>query len=102
MYLSQLLLVRSNKWIKFTLKISIYKSLQQLVQSSEMLKILIFTHTPYIDFTLVFIHELVVRARQLTSVVAQLVRALHWNRRTAGSIPARGLIVAFIATAASG
>ena len=34
------------------------------------------------------IHELVVKARQVDSV-AQLVRALHWNRRTAGSIPAR-------------
>ena len=31
--------------------------------------------------------------------VAQLVRALHRNRRAAGSIPARGLIVAFFATA---
>ena len=48
--------------------------------------------------TLVFIHELVVRARQLASV-AQLVRALHRNRRAAGSIPARGAIVAFFATA---
>ena len=44
------------------------------------------------------IHELVVRARQLDSV-AQLVRALHRNRRAAGSIPARGPIVAFFATA---
>ena len=59
LYFLQLLLVRSNKCIK------IYKSLQQLLLSSEMLKILIFTHTSYIDVTLVFIHELVVRARQL-------------------------------------
>ena len=38
-----------------------------------------------------------VRTRQLDSV-AQLVRALHWNRKAAGSIPARGAIVAFFAT----
>ena len=31
--------------------------------------------------------------------VAQLVRALHRNRRTTGSIPARGPSVAFFATA---
>ena len=31
--------------------------------------------------------------------VAQLVRALHRNRRAAGSIPAGGPIVAFFATA---
>ena len=36
-----------------------------------------------------YIHELAVRARQLASV-AQLVRALHQNRRTTGSIPTRG------------
>ena len=35
-------------------------------------------------------NELVVRAQQLDSV-AQLVRALHWNRRAADSIPARDL-----------
>ena len=46
--------------------------------------------TPYIGNTLVYIHELVVRARQLDSV-AQLVRALHRNHRAAGSIPARDL-----------
>ena len=49
----------------------------------------------------VYTHELVVRARQLASV-AQLVRALHRNRRAAGSIesiPARGSIVVFFATA---
>ena len=34
-------------------------------------------------------HELTVTARQLASVV-QLVRARHRNRRTAGSIPAKG------------
>ena len=44
--------------------------------------------------TLVYIHELVVRARQLASV-AQLVRALHRNRRAAGSIPARDLKLHF-------
>ena len=44
-----------------------------------------------------YIHELVVRARQLASV-AQLVRALHRNRRAAVSIPARDLhVVAFFA-----
>ena len=43
--------------------------------------------TPYLGITLVFMHELVVRARQLASVV-QLVRVLHRNRKAAGSIPA--------------
>ena len=42
----------------------------------------------------IYIHELVVRAQQLASV-AQLVRALHRNRRATGSIPARGTIVTF-------
>ena len=42
-----------------------------------------FLHTLYI-------HELVIRDRQLASV-AQLVRALHRNRRATGSIPARDL-----------
>jgi hypothetical protein len=57
-----------------------------LVVSSEIPKILIFTHTSYIHITFVYVHELVVRARQLDSVgqlvrdrqldsVAQLVRA---------------------------
>ena len=46
----------------------------------------------------VYTHELVVRAQQLDSV-AQLVRVLLRNRRAAGSIPARGPIVAFFATA---
>ena len=38
-------------------------------------------------------HDLVVGARQLDSVVyiVQLVRALHWDRRAAGSIPVRDL-----------
>ena len=36
-------------------------------------------------------------ARKLASV-AQLVRALHRNRRATGSIPAKGTIVAFFAT----
>ena len=44
-------------------------------------------------------HELLrVRARQLDRV-AQLVRALHRNRRAAGSIPARGRMVVFFAPA---
>ena len=60
-----------------------------IILSSEMAKILVSIHTPYIGTTLVFIHERVVRARQLASV-AQLVRALHQNRRAAASIPARG------------
>ena len=34
-----------------------------------------------------------------STTVAQLVRALHRNRRATGSIPARGHIVAFFATA---
>ena len=38
----------------------------------------------------IYIHELVVRARQLASV-AQLVRALHRNHRATGSIPVRDL-----------
>jgi hypothetical protein len=37
----------------------------------DLTKILIFTHTSYIGITLVFIHKLVVRARQL-SLCAQL------------------------------
>ena len=41
-----------------------------------------------------FTFYFVVRARQLASV-AQLVRALHRNRRAAGSIPATEPIVAF-------
>jgi hypothetical protein len=43
--------------------IPFYKSLQQSVLSSEIPKIVIFTHTPYIGITLVYIHELVGRAR---------------------------------------
>ena len=41
-----------------------------------------------------------VRASQLSlcSSVAQLVKALHRNRRAASSTPARGPIVAFFAT----
>ena len=39
-----------------------------------------------------------VRIEQL-DCVAQLVRALHQNYMAAGSIPARGLIIAFLATA---
>ena len=42
------------------------------------------------------IHELAIRAQQLASL-AQLVRALHGNRRTAGSIPARGPITPILA-----
>ena len=41
------------------------------------------------------IHELVVKTRQVSSV-AQLVRALHRNRRAAGLIPARGPIYIYI------
>jgi hypothetical protein len=39
--------------------------------------------------------------RAAESTVAQLFRALHRNRRTTGLIPARGPIVAFLATALS-
>ena len=46
----------------------------------------------------IYMQELVVRVRQLASV-AQLVIALHRNRRAAGSIPARGPSVAFFTTA---
>jgi hypothetical protein len=46
----------------------------------------------YHSITFIFIHELVVGARQLDSA---LYRALHNNRRTADSNLARGSIVAF-------
>jgi hypothetical protein len=42
-----------------------------LLDLTKMPKIPIFTHTSYIGITLVFIHKLVVRARQL-SLCAQL------------------------------
>ena len=42
----------------------------------------------YIDLVQYFRYNLSIRARQLDSV-APLVRALHRNRRAAGSIPAR-------------
>ena len=48
----------------------------------------------YGNQALVYIHEHVARARQLVSV-AQLVRALHRNRRAAGSIPARDIKLHF-------
>ena len=67
------------------------------VLSSEIPKILICTNTAYIGIALVYIHELVVRVRQLASV-AQLVRALYRNRTAAGSIPAREPSVSFFAT----
>ena len=41
-------------------------------------------------------NELTVTAQQLASV-AQLVRALHRNRRAVGSIPTRGPCAAFFA-----
>ena len=47
------------------------------------------------------IHGLAAGARHLASVT-QLVRAVHRNRRTAGSIPARGPIVALIFAVAPG
>ena len=60
-------LVRSNQCKKYSLEISIYKSLhKQLVLPSEMPQIVMFIHTPYIGITLVFIHELAVRVRQLS------------------------------------
>ena len=51
-----------------------------------------------IVYVAIYVDKLAVRARQLDSV-AQLVRALHPNRRAAGSIHTRGAIVAFFATA---
>jgi hypothetical protein len=69
--------------IQFSLaEVEIYQSGENIllkgfvVISCEMPKIMIFTHTLCIGITLVFIHELVVRARQLDSV-AQLVKALE-------------------------
>ena len=62
--------------------------------SSEMPQILILTQTLH-GITAVFIHELSVITRPLDSV-AQLVRALHRNRRAAGSIAVRGPIYSFI------
>ena len=53
---------------------------------------LIATSTP--DY--LYIHEFTVTAQQLASV-AQLVRALHRNRRAVGSIPTRGPCAAFFA-----
>jgi hypothetical protein len=55
----------SNPKFMYTRQISIYKTLHLLVLWSEMTKI--FTHTPSIGITLLYIdiHELVVRARQL-------------------------------------
>ena len=52
----------------------------------------LFIHTPYISIMHISIYSIRLSA-------TQLVRALHWNRRAAGSIPARGQIVAFFATA---
>ena len=90
LHFSQLALVTSEE---IPLEICTYKSFQQLVTgSSEMRKVLIFTRTPYIGITKVFIHEVVVSARQF-SLTAQLVRALHRYRRSAGSILARGPVV---------
>jgi hypothetical protein len=40
-----IIIVRSNKYIKNPLEICIYESLQKLVLSSEMPKIVIFSHT---------------------------------------------------------
>ena len=45
--------------------------------------------------TLVYIHELVVKLDNSQASVGQLVRALHRNRRAAGSIPVRDLKIAF-------
>jgi hypothetical protein len=72
-------------------KNSIYKTLQQLVLVSAMPKILIF----------IPIHLIVTSPKYELAVRAQLVEALHRNRRAAGSIPARGLTVSFFATAPS-
>ena len=68
------------------------KTIQHLI-STEMREFLIFPHIPYtgITYSMYCIHELVVKTRQVDSV-AQLVRALHRNRRAAGLIPVRGPI----------
>ena len=52
----------------------------------------------FAGITLEYIHELAVRAQPMDSV-AQVGRALHWNHRAVGSIPARGPILAFFTTA---
>ena len=56
--------------IKIPLEISIYKSLQQLVVFEWDVKTPDIystqSHTPYIDINLVFIDELMIRARQLS------------------------------------
>jgi hypothetical protein len=59
---------------KNPLELSIYKTLQKLVISSEMANILRFSHTPYIEIMhpSIFIHKFV-RGQQL-DYVAQLVR----------------------------
>ena len=51
---------------------------------------------PAHPITYIYNHELTVTAQQLASV-AQLVRALHRNRRAVGSIPTRGPCAAFFA-----
>ena len=61
-----MLLVMSNKYKKILLKNSICKSLLQGVIASEMPKMLLFTHIAYIGIHFVFIHEFVVRVRQLS------------------------------------
>ena len=72
LHFSLLLLVRRNKFLQIS------------TRQFPSTEVLIFTHNLYMA-VLVYIHELVVRARQLDSVT-QLVRALH--RRAGGSIPA--------------
>ena len=71
-----------------------------LVISNEMLQNLMFTHTSYIyiGITLVYLYMNVWLELDYCLSVAQLVIALHQNRRVAGPIIARGSIVAFSAT----
>ena len=64
-----------------------------------MPKIVMFTHTLYIGITLEYIYMNLWLELDNRLTVAQLVRALHRNRRAVDWIPARGPIVAFVATA---
>ena len=74
-------------------------NIRMLIPPSEVQETTSFKSTLYIttrtpDY--LYIHELTVTAQQLASV-AQLVRALHRNRRAVGSIPTRGPCAAFFA-----
>jgi hypothetical protein len=59
-------------YINFHSIISIYNTLNYYSIERDANKILIFTHNLYMASTLVYIHELVVRARQLASVAQRV------------------------------